>query len=1159
MSFASWGMVLKRMRSDALIVAAAVVTIVLAVVLLAMGPIYADAVTVAGAQRTLNDAPVTDANIVIEHRVEGVDYAASDGLVTVEANRLIGPIGGEIVRVGQSEPYRLPDDVLEQIGQATAPDDDRTRQTVFEFREGIEARTTLVDGRWPEPGGDVVEIVVPAPAAELMALDVGAEMALTNRLDANLTLQVVVVGIYRANQPEESYWYGETFPVEGVDAGQSVVVLGPLVTDRESFTTQVMARLSTVAWRLFPAYDELQLADIPPTRGALGALPERLENRAEVGTPYQITSGLAPLLAEIDRGLLAARSGVFILTLQLAILAGYALVLTANLLTEVRSVEMALLRSRGAGVRQIAGFSFLEGLILIGPAVAAGPWLAALTLRLLNVAGPLASIELALEPQVNRTSYIFAGLAGLGCLLVLVIPSLLAARSILGARAARGRETESPLLQRAGIDVALVAIAGLGFFQLRRFGSPLTETVRGRLELDPLLVAAPALGLVAGAVLALRLIPLLGRVAERVSARGNRLVAALGSWQVSRRPGRYSRSALLLMLALGIGLFAVSFSRTWNDSQADQADYQIGADVVVQPDRTDRSVPQEYLGAAYEALDGVDAAMPVSTGFVNIPTSTGSAATVYLDSARAAEIVAVREDFASAGLAELMQPLIDGRPEIAGFPIPGEPQRIAVDVRSTISRICTPPELARDEVGAPGIHTYVTYTCEEHEDLPPWVLQRFDVPITPALVIQDSRGRFYRIQGADLVSQEATERVAFDLAEVLRDGSRVLPQFPVQVVEFELRTARGPDPLERVAEVVLLGLLTSDQPDGDDWTPVDVDTTGADWEIAPSPLTGNFASATAPSLSLGSVEPGTIVNVSLGTGGVGATLGFFGIQTVSPIPIEASIRLRQLVSTAGIPVVASERLLVDIAFSGDPRFRLLLGSAERPVAITGVLRSFPTVEPDDIVLVVDSVTLDLKQYIETGRIDSSFDMWWLGVADGSSASVTSTLDEPPFISNRIESRAERARTLRTDPVTLGTLGALSLGFVAAIVFAIVGFVSSAVVGARERMTEFALLRAIGLSSRQLAGWLLVENGFLVILSLLGGTLLGFLLSWLILPLITVNREAEQVYPSLIVVIPWRTIFILEGVILLLLLVVSAVMALVLRRVGLGTALRIGEE
>ena len=1155
MGVASWRMVVKRMRSDGLIVVAATVTIVLAVVLLAAGPIYADAVTVAGAQRKLIDAPVSDASITISQRVGGEDYPATNELVSAEAGDLLAPLGGEIVRLGQSEPYRLPDDVLEHIGSATPPDDDRTRQTLFEFYDGIESHAELVEGRWPAPSGDVVEVVLPEQAIELLGLAPGDEFEVVNRLNANVSLNARIVGIYRVNDGDDPFWYGDALPVEGIDPGQSVVVIGPLVTDPETFVSAIMIQLSTVEWRVLPDYGALELDDVAPLRGSVRRLPDRLELRQEAGTPFQVTSGLTPLLAEVDRGLLAARSGVFILTLQLAILAGYALVLTANLLTEVRSVEMALLRSRGAGVWQVAGFSLLEGLLLVGPAVAAGPWLAAQSLRLLNVAGPLAGIGLNLEPQVSRLSYIFAGMAGLGCLLVLVIPSLLAARSILGARAARGREGERPLLQRAGVDLALVGVAGLGFFQLRRFGSPLTETVRGRLELDPLLIAAPALGLLAGAVLALRLIPLLGRLAEQVSSRGNRLVAALGSWQVSRRPGRYARSALLLMLALGIGLFAVSFSRTWNDSQADQADYQVGADVVVRPDRTDRSAPVEYLGGAYEGLDGVASAMPVTTGVINIPTSSGSARTVFLDSARAAEIVAVRDDFARDGLPELMAPLADARPEIQGIPVPGEPRRIALDVRSTMTRICTEPELVRDDVGAPGVHTYETYSCQEHADFSPALLRRFDAPLSFSMVIYDARGAFYRFTTGRLESSEEVQRVVFDLSA----ESSFLPQFPIQIVEFELRTLQAPQPLMKTGTFNLLGISASEQADGEDWTVVEAPASEDDWELNASPPSGNVLAGAQPLLRFGILSSGGPLDLDFDAGSGFVPRGF---STTTPIPVqvELSARLRQPELSQAIPIILSEELLVEIAFSGDAQFRLLLGGAERLVSISGALRSFPSIAPDDdLIIVVDGPTIGALQFIESGRIDSQFDSWWLAVDGGASDDVAATLEEAPFISNDVETRAGRARELRTDPVALGTLGALTLGFVAAVVFAIVGFVSSAVVGARERMTEFALLRAIGLSSRQLAGWLLVENGFLVVLSLLGGTLLGFLLSWLILPLITVNREAEQVFPSLIVIIPWRTILVLEAVILLLLLVVSAVMALVLRRVGLGTALRIGEE
>ena len=1163
MGLAGWLMVIKRMRSDGLIVTAAIVTILLAVVLLAAGPIYADAVTVAGAQRTLVDAPVVDVNVSISQRMSGDEFSVSDAQVASQAERFLSPTGGEIVRLGRSEPYRLPDEVIDRLAANIDPDDDRTRQTVITFFDGLEDHATIVDGRWPVPtAGDDIEAVLPEPAASLLGIDVGAVLPVTNRVDANLTLTVQIVGFYRPNDRDDPYWYQEALPVDGLDSGESVVVIGPLVTDQASFTEQVMARLSTIEWRLFPAFDQLSVADVEPMRVALQRMPDRLELDQETGTPFQIRSGLAPLLADIDQGLLAARSGVFILTLQLAILAGYALVLTANLLADVRSVEMGLLRSRGAGVWQIAGFSLLEGLLLIGPAVAAGPWLAAWALRLLNVAGPLAAIDLTLNPQVSRLSYLFAGLAGLGCLLVLTIPSLLAARSILSARASRGREGDAPLWQRAGADLALVAIAGLGFVQLRRFGSPLTETVRGRLELDPLLVAAPALALIAGAVLALRLVPLIGRIAERLTSRSNRLVSALGSWQLSRRPGRYARSALLLMLALGIGLFAVSFSRTWNGSQADQADHQVGADIVVLPDRTDASVAEEYLGGAYRQMTGVVAAMPVSSGFINIPGTDDSGRVMVLDAEHAPEIVSVRDDFAGTSLDELLAPLADGRPEIAGIDVPGEPRWIALDIQSTMSRICTDPVLVPDAVGAPGVHVYESFQCEEHETLTPRELQQFDEPLTPSIVIQDRNGRFYRLAASPLLSSQETQRVLFDTHNRV-DGDDFPPVFPVQIVEIELATFQAPTTLSRQGTFRLLDVLGSEDENPTNWVSAWDESLNPEWEFSPE-LTASEEFTSVPAVKYPLAIQPSILDLELNPGvNSVSTFGGFNQPQVEPrTRFEFSIRFRQAGEGRSIPVIASERLLIEIAFgsTSNARLRLLLGGENRQVTIVGTLRSFPTIDPDvDVIILVDGPTIDAIQFIETGRIDSSFDSWWLGTGSNATDGLAAVLDQPPFNSNNIITRTDRTQALRTDPVALGTLGALSLGFVAAVVFAVIGFVSSAAVGARERLTEFALLRAIGLSSRQLAGWLLLENGALVVVSLLGGTALGFLLSWLILPLITVNRDAAQVFPSLVVIIPWRTMLMVEAVILLILLIVSGLMALVLRRVGLGTALRVGEE
>ena len=153
----------------------------------------------------------------------------------------------------------------------------------------------------------------------------------------------------------------------------------------------------------------------------------------------------------------------------------------------------------------------------------------------------------------------------------------------------------------------------------------------------------------------------------------------------------------------------------------------------------------------------------------------------------------------------------------------------------------------------------------------------------------------------------------------------------------------------------------------------------------------------------------------------------------------------------------------------------------------------------------------------------------------------------------------RTRSLSTDPVALGIIGALTLGFIATGLFAIVGLTVSAAVSARQRRTEFALLRALGLSARQLSASLWLENGSLVVVSLLAGTGLGLLIGWMVLPFVTVTQQAAAPVPPVLVQVPWDRILLLDGVSALALGVAVIVIGAVLRRIGVGSVLRMGED
>ena len=78
----------------------------------------------------------------------------------------------------------------------------------------------------------------------------------------------------------------------------------------------------------------------------------------------------------------------------------------------------------------------------------------------------------------------------------------------------------------------------------------------------------------------------------------------------------------------------------------------------------------------------------------------------------------------------------------------------------------------------------------------------------------------------------------------------------------------------------------------------------------------------------------------------------------------------------------------------------------------------------------------------------------------------------------------------TNPISTGMRGLLLVGAITAALLAILGSVVQSLLAARQRATQFAVLRTIGMSARQLAGLLLGEQVVVYLFGMLGGTLLG---------------------------------------------------------------------
>ncbi|MGD2060873.1 MAG: FtsX-like permease family protein, partial [Acidimicrobiia bacterium] len=672
--------VVKRLAADWLIVGAGFVTILLATVLLASGPVYADAVTISSLQRTLADTPVEDSNIQASVRTYPEFYEQADAAVRATASSALAATGSDIYAHIEAEAFEI---------EGFSPDA-RPALASLHYFEGLEDHATLTTGRWPAAGPDV-EVVLHSGAARDLSASVGDTVTVVNRRDPSIEVQLEIVGVYEIADPADPYWFNETLSLTGREESTSFLEFGPFATTSASMLDTLTPVRADADWRILPRFENLEVQEVDAYRGQIDGLAAQLTAAlfAEVdpeasgsAAGFSINTNLSNLLTDVDRSLTVTRSSVVALLVQLAILAGYALVLTAGLLVDTRRTETNLARSRGASPGQVLGIAVLEGLALTAPAVALGPLLAAYMLRALNRVGPLATVDLVIDPQPTVEAYMLAAIAAGLAIVALAWPAYRSARRFGSSESRHARQSSRGGPQRLGVDLALVALAVIAFWQLQTLGPQISARVRGQFGVDPLLVIAPALALLAGAILALRMIPLLARVAEWWASSRRAAVAALASWQVARRPVRYARSALLLIMAIAIGFFAASYSTTWIASQRDQAAHATGADLDVRPNRaTGSSISDLQLSSLHRSIPGVEDSMPVQRLTGQLTGGGALVEVVLLDARRAPDIVNIRSDL-SPDFGDLMSDLASARPAFAGIALPGEPTTLRLGIEA---------------------------------------------------------------------------------------------------------------------------------------------------------------------------------------------------------------------------------------------------------------------------------------------------------------------------------------------------------------------------------------------------------------------------------------------------------------------------------------------
>jgi hypothetical protein len=821
---------------------------------------------------------------------------------------------------------------------------------------GIKSHTVLVAGHWPgapassasavrptsgttgSEAADPVPAALPAAAA-LLHVSPGDVLRLRDGIN-HAEVSFRLTGLFaprKLSGSAASYWSMGTIGVGGSSTTSGYTTYGPLLVSPAAFGPALTADSGT--WLAQPDMAKFTDTDLSAISGDLSAFKQAMQSSSTLGD-MQLSTTLSAVLSATASNLSVARSLLVIVALQLLVLAVAALLATARLLVTQREGETALLNARGADRWQLTRLTAAEVIPLCGLAAVIGGLAGIRLAALLATVGPLRSAGIHLPgPSLLTGSTSLAGSASAAAaagsaagtwldaaaaVLVALVASVAVLGPVLGtgpamteARVRRGRQAMIAGATQADADLALVVLAFLSGWQLRRYSAASTgpDTI-----IDPVLALAPALALAGGTVITLRLLPAAARAGDRLAGRGRRLTASLAGWQVSRQPLRQGGAALLLVMAVATGTLALAQHASWTRSASDQASFAAGADVRVDlPD----PLPLGRVGAIASAAGVRNAMAASSTPGATAGTTPGELLAV--DASHAAGTVRMRPDQAGTG----ERTLFGKTPP--GTAIPGRPDAI----------------MFRAAIGLAAGTNSGTVAAELG-------------PVAVTVTVADGSGDMYQLGAGTLPADGRDHTLTAPLG-----GDQV--SYTLRLVQVQVGYEM---PLKQNAVLTLTetGLPLSG------WQP---SATSPDFKslqeeqhtYGPSALPSNGtwrASEDAATFSFGS--------------GYGQEQSLAGFGS-SSAPTSAQVTLSAPAGSAVTPLPAIATSAFADANDVGPGsvVQAFVNGAQFPVTIVAVVKTFPTVTSASGAIIANLASVQLR-LVAQGATPLAVTEWWLGTS-----------------------------------------------------------------------------------------------------------------------------------------------------------------------------------
>ena len=223
--------------------------------------------------------------------------------------------------------------------------------------------------------------------------------------------------------------------------------------------------------------------------------------------------------------------------------------------------------------------------------------------------------------------------------------------------------------------------------------------------------------------------------------------------------------------------------------------------------------------------------------------------------------------------------------------------------------------------------------------------------------------------------------------------------------------------------------------------------------------------------------------------------------------------------------------------------------------VVGIIDYFPSWYPEeDGPLFVGN----LEALFSQAGGEFPYRVWMRTNQEPDEGALEEALRERRLIGWRFEEPYSDIEKEQYQPDRQGVFGLLSVGFGAAALLTVLGFFMYALFSFRRRFITLGILRAVGLSARQMTIFVACELAFLILTGLTLGTLLGAAISQMFIPYLQFGSNEAELVPPYLVEMAWPAVYQVYILFALLFVVALIVLAILLRRMKIFQAIKLGE-